>query len=230
MSLKTFKEILNECNSAESKQQTLFEKVYFKCNSKLLFEQVLKEMANYTKDMFIGAFEKALINITSGRDYKIDDDPEKTVREAISLIFNSNSVIYPFAIKYDDSSEQKGKIIVFEKYKQTIEDATKKRMETAYKNLNAAKTEKIRDNAKYQIEKAKETLSKIAIADESEIRNWITNTITDIKAQKYKNIIIDVFMIMYESLPTILTPKQVVIKLNNLQVLPHLGGSVISSR
>jgi len=55
MSLKTFKEILNECNPAESKQQALFEKVYFECNSKLLFEQVLKE-AEQKPDIF-GVYE-----------------------------------------------------------------------------------------------------------------------------------------------------------------------------
>ena len=38
-----FKTILNECNSTESKQQALFEKVYFECNIEPLFEQVLRE-------------------------------------------------------------------------------------------------------------------------------------------------------------------------------------------
>jgi len=49
MSLKTFKEILNECNSVENKQQALFERVYFECNVEPLYEQVLREMGrNYS--------------------------------------------------------------------------------------------------------------------------------------------------------------------------------------
>ena len=193
----------------------------------LLFEQVLREMANYTKDMFIGAFENALIAITSNRNYQNDDDPDKTVREVISLIISSNPEIYPFAIKYDD--EDGGKIIVFERYKTTVENATKQRMKNAKQNYESALTEVDKEKARNNFYTAKKTLSKITVATEIEIRNWIKNTMSSIKVQDYKDTAIDVFMVMYYALPTIFTPQQVSTKLNNLQVLPHLDGSVISS-
>ena len=241
MNLETLFETIYEANNYATETETtslespmegnpaLFEKIYFECNLKPLFEQVLKEMANYTKTMFIGAFENAIRTITANKDYQKLYDTDKTIKEVILLIINSNPEIHPFAIKYDDDSDKEGKIIVFEKYKSTVEAAARQRMKKAKEAHAIANNNDKKNIAKNDFNNAKKTLEKLSVTNENEIRNWIINTLNNIKVQEYKNTAIDVFMIMYEALPLILTVEQVSTKLNNLPVLPHLGGSVISS-
>ena len=74
MSLKTFKEILNESNPAESKQQALFEKVYFECNVKPLYEQVLKE-AELASDTMINFIDNFFYEIARDTNYRKTNEP-----------------------------------------------------------------------------------------------------------------------------------------------------------